>query len=241
MKKKYIKDFYGSDIKQKFKQSSALFTIVAALLITSTAFEPNLPNFIVPQLTPSISKIQKSEVQTNSLLLREPIRYSNRPRVTVYSRSQSTNRNTENSSVAMGSILGASDDTIEIKTYSVYVPKRKTTYEYFIAKIDGIYQFSPSDIYGQYDNLKYDMDTHIVPHAIKVFAEELKAPFIYLGNYKGYELDHVLKLVFRNAFNISPGKKHVVVIPPTSKFNANWTNKQSEYEYSLFDIRVPGP
>ena len=242
--KKYIKDFYGSNIKVKLKQAGtgAIVTILASILVTSVQlnFIPNPISFHrnVPQLVPNTSKVKKKEVQTNSSILPEPIKFYNRLPITVYSHSLSTNVDDDNLSKPMGSILAASRNNIEITTHSVFVSKRKRTYEYLIVKVDGIYQFCPYGIYGQYNNLKYDLKHHIIPDAKRVFTE-LKAPFIYLGNQKEYELDHVLKQCFRDAFNISEEKAHVVVVPP--RINAERTNKVPKYEYSLFDIRVTPP
>ena len=145
----------------------------------------------------------------------------------------------------MGSILGATDDinkdNIEITEHKVYVKIRKFSYVYLIVKVDGIYKFCPYGIHGPYANLKYDMTTHIIPDAKRVF-KKLGVPFVYLGDYtdKEYNLDHVLKECFRDAFNLPHDKSQAVVVPPF--LNAERTNKQvNDFEYSLSDFRLKGP
>lgn len=81
------------------------------------------------------------------------------------------------------------------------------------------------------------MRQHIVPDAEKWF-KELGVPFIYSGNYANYELDHVLKQCFRDAFHISEDKAYVVVVPPP--LNGPRTNIAPKYEFTQFDYRFSG-
>lgn len=75
----------------------------------------------------------------------------------------------------------------------------------------------------------------------KTILIKKKLPFVYLGNYTKYQLDHVLKQCFRDALHISEDKAHVVVVPPV--INAGRTNIKpgSNFEFCLFDIRFRGP
>lgn len=93
-------------------------------------------------------------------------------------------------------------------------------------------------MYGHYDSLGYDLQTHIIPHAKQVFAD-LGVLFIYLGSIDNYELDHVLKKPFREAFNIPTNQGYAVVVP---KFlNSARTNVKPMFKYSLCDFRIRGP
>lgn len=188
--KKTIKYFYGSHIKIELKKSASI-GLILTFLLGSTVFGPKLvPGVYKLSLYDSSSlgiqniktqtpQLKKTELKTNPLILRrnknqtnpsfsrEPIKSFNRPRLTVYSQNNNP----------LGSILGGSKDKIEnnnveIIARSVYVPIRRITYEYFIVIIDGVHQFCPYGIYGQYKNLSYDMEKYIIPDAQNYFNKE---------------------------------------------------------------------
>jgi len=127
----------------------------------------------------------------------------------------------------------------KIETYTVKVKSRKQSYTYSIIRIYGQYYFSPFGVYGNYENLLYDYNTHIIPHAKAIFKNELNdASFKILGNFE-VQLDHVLKEPFRTVFGLDSKTSHAVIVP--SILNAERTNKKPKEEFALFDIRIKGP
>ena len=246
---KNIKNFYGSNIKIELNQSASLAGI--AVLATGSAWVFAVPKIVSvfpnvfrgsSQNQPEKLNLQQVKKPSTLSLLPESTKIYNRPRLTVYAKDFSTDPANQSSSLPMGSVLGASknnwrNDNVKIITRSVYVPKRNFTYEYYILYVNGVYSFCPYGIYGQYNNLKYDMKHHIVPHA-ESFFKELGIPFIYSGNYAEYQLDHVSKQCFRDAFHISEDKAYVVVVPPP--LNGPRTNIAPKYEFSQFDYRFSG-
>ena len=97
-----------------------------------------------PPLKQNVLGLQPSKVQQNPSafpIVSAPIKQYNRPRLTVYSQASSNNKDSDKSSVPIGSILTSSNDEIEIKRYSVYVKSRRKTYNYSIIKACGQYCF----------------------------------------------------------------------------------------------------
>lgn len=68
--------------------------------------------------------------------------------------------------------------------------------------------------------------------------KEFKAPFIFLGNYN-YQLDHMLKKLFRSAFGLDEKQSYVVVV--SAFLNGLRINEKPLFNFFLFDFRVRSP
>lgn len=133
-----------------------------------------------------------------------------------------------------GSIFPTTLNSVEMRQYSVYVPSRNYTYNYLILEHENKFYFSPFGVYGRYENLKYDYQTHILPHAQNIF-KQLGVPFCILGQYD-VEVDHVLKKPFRDALSLNDKNSYAVIVPAI--LNAERTNIRLSLEFAMFDFRI---